>query len=275
MKKTTSEKLSKRLLKYGAFSAAILGTANASGQIVYTDIADETVDALSTRYAIDLNNDATGDYLFGANGTNFAFIFPAASSMASAYNSNLMVGFNSGAYNYPSNLTAGTVIDGTSPTFAGARGDFNYGSCNYSNSQFCDGMDGYVGFRFFIGADTHYGWARIEVAASGATIIVKDYAYNTTPDEAIEAGQTSLSVDEFSSNTFTHSYNKNTDQLILESSSIPLDNIDLFNILGQRVITKSLSENNEIIDMSGLTDGVYLAKIAIKGKVQTIKILKQ
>lgn len=128
MKKTTSEKLSNRLLKYSAFSAAILGTANASGQIVYTDIADETV-LPGSSYSLDLNNDLLGDYLFTINSAaNFAFMQPVSGTAATMYNSNGFVGFSSAPYNYPSNLAAGTVINGTSGIFS-ARGDFNYSSC--------------------------------------------------------------------------------------------------------------------------------------------------
>jgi hypothetical protein len=273
MKKTTSEKLSNRLLKYSAFSVAILGTANASGQIVYTDIADETV-LPGSSYALDLNNDLIGDHLFTINSAaNFAFMQPVSGTAATMYNSNGFVGFSSGPYNYPSNLSAGTVINATNGIFS-ARGDFNYSSCGYPGSQFCDGLDGYVGLTLIVGTDTFYGWARIQIATDTSNMIIKDYAYNSTPDEAIEAGQT-LSVDDLSPNTFTHSFNSTTDQLILESSSLPMSSIELYNILGQRVINQSLSQTNEIIDMSGLTDGIYLAKVSIQGQSRSLKILKQ
>ncbi|MDT0559038.1 T9SS type A sorting domain-containing protein [Ichthyenterobacterium sp. W332] len=275
MKKTTSKKLSKRLLQYGAFSAAIMGTTDASGQIVYTDIADETVDAANARVAIDINNDMMGDVLFGVGtgSTGFAFVFPASSSMAPGYNANLFNGFTSGAYAYPSNLTAGTAIDGTNPTFGGQRGDFNYGSCGYPNSQFCDGMDGYVGVHFDVGGNTHYGWIRIQVASSGATIVIKDYAYNATPGDPIEAGQT-LSVTDFEANNFSHVYSKDTKTLSLESSILPLTGIEIYNVLGKVVINKSLSNTQEYIDMSTVSDGIYLAKIKVEGGSKTIKFIK-
>lgn len=275
MKKTTSKKLSKRLLQYGAFSAAILGTTDASGQIVYTDIEDETVDAANARVAIDINNDGTGDVLFGVGtgDAGFAFVFPAASSMAASYNANLFAGFTSGAYAYPSNLTAGTAIDGTNPTFGGQRGDFNYNSCGYPNSQFCDGTDGYVGVHFDIGGNTHYGWIRIQVASSGATIVIKDYAYNSTAGEVIDAGQ-ALSISEFETNTFTHTFNNDTDILTLESSVLPLTGIEVYNVLGKAVINESLSNTRENIDLSAVADGIYLAKIKVEGGTKTIKFIK-
>lgn len=84
-----------------------------------------------------------------------------------------------------------------------------------------------------------------------------------------------LSVDEFESNSFSYSYNKTTDQLSLESSNLPFDDITMYNIHGQEVVSKALSNQNEVIDISSLTDGVYLATVNINGSSKTIKILKQ
>ncbi|MFK7781017.1 choice-of-anchor J domain-containing protein [Psychroserpens sp.] len=84
-----------------------------------------------------------------------------------------------------------------------------------------------------------------------------------------------LSVDEFQSNNFNYTYNKNTDLLTIESSNLPFDSIEMFSILGQKVISRKLSAQNEAIDMSSLTDGVYLATVNINGSSKTIKILKQ
>ncbi|WP_040248208.1 T9SS type A sorting domain-containing protein [Psychroserpens mesophilus] len=83
------------------------------------------------------------------------------------------------------------------------------------------------------------------------------------------------SVNEFDTNTFTHSYNKDTDHLKLTSSSLPISGIELFSVLGQRVMKQTLSRNDELVNMSNLNDGIYLAKINIQGKTETIKILKQ
>jgi hypothetical protein len=83
-----------------------------------------------------------------------------------------------------------------------------------------------------------------------------------------------LSVDEFQSNLFTHFYNKTTDILSLESSSSAFDNVYLYNILGQQVKTQRLNNTSETVDMSSLTDGVYLVQVTLQGKTKTIKIIK-
>lgn len=86
---------------------------------------------------------------------------------------------------------------------------------------------------------------------------------------------TLLGLEEFENNSFTHSYNKDTDVLTLESTDFALEHVEIFNILGQQVINNSLSLNKETINMSDLKDGIYLTKVTINGNTKTIKILKQ
>lgn len=49
--------------------------------------------------------------------------------------------------------------------------------------------DKYVGLRLFIDGKIHYGWARLSVT-SITSWVIKDYAYNATPNSPILAGQT-------------------------------------------------------------------------------------
>ncbi|RKE91960.1 T9SS type A sorting domain-containing protein [Ichthyenterobacterium magnum] len=94
------------------------------------------------------------------------------------------------------------------------------------------------------------------------------FLFNLSVDET-------LGLSEFESNTFTHFYNKSTNDLTLNSSNLAFDNVELFNILGQSAMRKSLSQTSEVINLSNLNDGIYLAKVSIAGRTQTIKILKQ
>ncbi|MGB3608574.1 T9SS type A sorting domain-containing protein [Psychroserpens sp.] len=83
-----------------------------------------------------------------------------------------------------------------------------------------------------------------------------------------------LSVDEFATNLFEFSFNKATDQLILDSSNLPMHTIEIYSILGRKVKAQSLYSNNEAIDMASFADGIYLAKVSIGGQIQTIKFIK-
>jgi hypothetical protein len=62
--------------------------------------------------------------------------------------------------------------------------------------------------------------------------------------------------------------------LNLESSTLAMTGIEVYSLLGQKVVSRTLSSNNESIDVSSLTDGIYLAKINIGGNSKTIKFAK-
>ncbi len=83
-----------------------------------------------------------------------------------------------------------------------------------------------------------------------------------------------LSVNDFDQNKFTYHYNKNQEKLNLESSGLPLNNIEIYSILGQSVLVKELKGTEESINASSLNDGVYLAKVSINGDTETFKFVK-
>ncbi|WP_179020945.1 T9SS-dependent choice-of-anchor J family protein [Winogradskyella forsetii] len=83
-----------------------------------------------------------------------------------------------------------------------------------------------------------------------------------------------LSLNEFDLTTFTYNYNKNSKTLNLESTSTSLTNVEIYSTLGQKVISKPLDNPSESIDVSSLTDGVYIAQVNINGNSRTIKFVK-
>ncbi|MCK7590311.1 T9SS type A sorting domain-containing protein [Subsaxibacter sp. CAU 1640] len=82
-------------------------------------------------------------------------------------------------------------------------------------------------------------------------------------------------VNEFLPNVFNHSYNTDTDVLTLKSSNLSFNNIEVYNLLGQSVMIRELSQTIEDVNLSSLQDGIYVANILIDGQFQTIKFLKQ
>ncbi|GAA0749247.1 MULTISPECIES: T9SS type A sorting domain-containing protein [Gaetbulibacter] len=122
-------------------------------------------------------------------------------------------------------------------------------------------------FIYNISFDTTYYWQIIAVNIGGETAS-EIWSFTTEADPT-------ASIDEVTNDTFSHFYNKDTDVLTLESSSTPLEHVEIFNILGQQVINNNLSLNRETINMSDLKDGIYLTKVTINGNTKTIKVLKQ
>lgn len=72
---------------------------------------------------------------------------------------------------------------------------FITGPNNWINSGLWKGLkDKYVGLRFKISGNFHYGWARFDVASNGKSITVKDFAYNSEADKSILAGVSKVSL---------------------------------------------------------------------------------
>lgn len=54
-----------------------------------------------------------------------------------------------------------------------------------------------------------------------------------------------------------------------------IQNIAIFNVLGQEVVNKSTNESSIRLDVSGLNAGVYVVKTIIDGKVSSTKFIKE
>jgi hypothetical protein len=275
MRKITSnsEKFSKRLLQYSALSVAALGVADASGQIVYTDLDPDEVLNVGDSFIVDFTA-AGSEFNFsnpaGLAGGNAAIVFPSAGGA--------FVGITAAGFQYPALLAEGDIIDGASGfTATGARGDLNYYGCAYSNSQWCnDVVDGYLGVRFTFSGNTHYGWVRLDTDVNGSNLmVIKDFAFESSPNTAIEAGdEGGLSTNDQAIAGFNHFYNSTSKQLTL-SANEAFSNVSLYNLLGQEVITESLSSNREVVDLSTISNGVYIGTANVNGQVATFKIIKR
>jgi hypothetical protein len=64
---------------------------------------------------------------------------------------------------------------------------FSY-KINSSSTGFAGAGDKLIGFRFKAGANTHYGWMKVNAASDYKTLTIKELAYNKTPDAEITAG---------------------------------------------------------------------------------------
>ncbi|NLN26420.1 MAG: T9SS type A sorting domain-containing protein, partial [Bacteroidetes bacterium] len=56
----------------------------------------------------------------------------------------------------------------------------------------------------------------------------------------------------------------------------PIESVELFNLLGQRVLVKKAGFQNEMeLDVSFLSSGTYLLNVIIDGKIGTFKVIKE
>ncbi len=59
------------------------------------------------------------------------------------------------------------------------------------------------------------------------------------------------------------------------SFSQNITNVEVYNLLGQKVVTKAVNTNQGQVDMSHLAAGTYLVKVTADNQTKTIKVIKQ
>ena len=100
---------------------------------------------------------------------------------------------------------------------------------------------------------------------------IEDYTINIVESHTCAT----MGLNNFIVENFNYFYNPKLDILTLNSSNSSFSKLELYNLLGQHILSKKLSQTNETINLSWLSNGLYIGKVSINNKVQTIKFLKQ
>ncbi len=191
-------------------------TITGASKIVYTDVNPDSVILKSEidSFKLDLNNDGITDFEFD----RFHIVLCDDNFLGTwAYESNLYIKPASGnnsimtsGSNFPLALDSSTAIakDSLWATTSQVLLDgatYATGHCITTlptiHGYWLNVSDKYIGFKFIKANNTYYGWARLSSSYSRAPLpyhnlivdgqlILKDYAYNSIPDQPILAGQT-------------------------------------------------------------------------------------
>jgi hypothetical protein len=185
-----SRKLDKNLLAYvataGATGVGLLASPPAAeAKIVYTPANTRLYE---NSFPVDLNNDGVADITLSAHFQVYSFYRTILSVIPGA--GNAVVSVATGAADLP----WGARI-GPKENFNPARQLM--ASAARCGSSYCDAgpwggpgnPTGYLGIRFLIHGETHYGWARLTAHRLPATLT--GYAYETIPNKPIIAGKVS------------------------------------------------------------------------------------
>ncbi|MBW6481851.1 MAG: T9SS type A sorting domain-containing protein [Vicingaceae bacterium] len=284
MKKTNSI-LDKKLMNYMSASAAILATgASATGQIIYTDvIPDQTVTGQNQIITIDLNNDMTGDFIaavVGNSQVNAAVAVPFATGSACAGGNpdNEIMGSAPSAYNYVKKLANGAAVGATGPWLGtncvqGTMGFYVIGQGSPYNEEWNGGVtDGYMGLKFSVGGNIHYGWARFDVSADQLTLTLKDYAYNATPNTPINAGDMGTSsVSENIANQVSL-FNYNNTLKLTTDAKLTNGVMQIMNAAGQLVKEIKVVSGTQEYLLDDMAAGLYVVNVTYDQGVLTEKI---
>jgi hypothetical protein len=283
MKKNST--LSGKLKAYSALAGAAAIAGGADAQIIYTDVnPDVTKSANGDSYSLDLNNDATPDFIFGNVFYQFYGI-DVAGFTAQVMDLNAAAGtVNSSGYPLPFALNNGTTIDASTTPWndTTVNGGADYMSLqigapyNINMGNWASATDKIMPLRIKIAGQDHYGWARFSstVTTTSSTFTIKDYAYNATAGQAIVGGQIPAGVEEnalSAARVYAYANNVTVD---LGADLKAEGTIIVRNLLGEQVYTQTINATQTKFSLS-VASGVYMITLNNGGNSITKKVYIQ
>lgn len=267
-----------KLARFSAIAGAVLASGSVDAQLIYQDInPDVLIDTASGSYDLDFNSDAIIDLTFSVvnmvgAGTTSGFTFTYNVNVANvafgpgAGVVNLVVGTGTSASSAPAALNNGDLISVAAPFASSSAsnlalvGDVVIPALSYTypiaQGNWIGATDKFIGAKFMIGTNVHYGWVRLDVSAGADTIVVKDYAYNQNGDTPLNAGQT-VGLDDVSVDNKVTIKTTLNEAMINVTPDLIGGKIVLFNMAGQLMKEVKISEINTKISFEGLDTGIY------------------
>lgn len=272
-------------------------------QVVYVDIDPDIVLSEGGQVAeLDLDQNGTIDFWFHNN--SFTFFSESFSSYRLMQNilvgpeieANFIAG-ETGEYGtayggvyiryYPFALSEGIKIDTTLNFYNyelqvmalrsfRSDGDFNIGDYAFwYNDNVEETTNHYLAFYFNSGEiENSYGWIRCDVKDEGRILIIKDYAYETTPDYPIIAGDTLHFVEIIDSlplNPVTiYSFNET---LYINLKDSVETSITVTSLAGQNIISFKTTELQNTVAMTNFAHGIYIVTAQYKDNIYCTKIM--
>jgi hypothetical protein len=194
---TTHKNLNDYALSAAAAGVAILSLhPPAAAEVVYTP-TDQRI-AFGRKLALDVNNDGVVDFEL----VNFLHLsttpFGDDLSIRPAAAGNGVWGSRPKAFYYAAAALPAGVQVGPGGAFLDRAAGMAYASQTgftfVSGGQWKDATNRYLGLKFVINGELHYGWARLTVHADKmkeqVTATLTGYAYETVANQAILTGQT-------------------------------------------------------------------------------------
>ena len=284
--------MKKQLLKnISAFIVtAMLFSASANAQIVYTDVnPDVTINTNGGVYALDLNNDGIADF-------NITYTTTLYYSLTNLLIRITPLGANEVGNDttYPSALLQNSQIDSSSFTWKNNVNQNliakNWRSFPTAPPRFFVIYSGnwngasnkYIPLQLDVSSQKYYGWVRLDVATGAVSFTVKDYAYNSIPDQSILAGETGTTG--INENSLASSINlfpnpaKNHLTISLSSNNKIVE-VTITNITGKTIYTTTADDpdnyrDNKIeVNTNEFAEGIYVVQIQTAGFIGTKKLV--
>jgi hypothetical protein len=273
-----NKELQSKLKKYSAAAVAVAATGiSADAQVVY-NMVNKTLNLANPIDSVDINADGTFDLGMVIND------YPSYSATVitgGPINSqgHAMAGSTTSSYNYPFKLNTGDQINTQLFIPDDSFGSFSIvvAGSNPFYSHWNGGVaDGYLGMKLKIGANTHYGWVRMDITANNKTIVIKDMAYNSTPGGAMQAGQghPQFGIESYEAiaNSVWITGNTLHTELLTGFTTAAVSLID---ISGKTIHTFALDGAVNTFDLGELPAGTYVLSLQMDGNTFNKKAVVQ
>ncbi|WP_310994218.1 T9SS type A sorting domain-containing protein [Aequorivita marina] len=130
--------------------------------------------------------------------------------------------------------------------------------------------------KFYINGEVIYEGTSVSVGQVDQLRFVHDNYEGSAYIDNFKTNSQPLAISSFeTTETISHFYNSEAKILSLKSNDARFSGISIFNVLGQNVLNKNLSNSAENINLERLNDGVYIVKLNMANATKTFKILKQ
>jgi len=173
----------------GAAGVGVLALAQpAEGKVVYTKA--HTVIQRGDSFHLDLNHDKIVDFTV-ANFVSCTALICGYFLQVQPTRGNSEIGYAQRFFTYASALRQGFRID-PNRDFKTLSADMVIQMSQLTAGPWVNATDRYLGLKFQIDEEAHYGWARLSVRVKGSTIsaTLTGYAYETVANKPIVTGNT-------------------------------------------------------------------------------------
>lgn len=147
----------------------------------------------------------------------------------------------------------------------------------YTSDSDCTGTLTSIGCDDDGAATGAYSFLELTSLTPGATLYIRVWGFGDDEFEpySISAFSATLSTGSFENEAaFTYYPNPVQNTLTLNAQNT-IENVAMYNMLGQEVLRATPNAVNSELDMSSLQDGTYFVKVTIDNNTKTIRIIKK
>ena len=159
-----------------------------------------------------------------------------------------------------SDADTNTIFDTTMEVYSGTSGNLTVLGCDDDDSP-----------------NGAFSLVELTGLTPGEVLLIRVWEYNDDVKGNFTIcawSPSTLGVEDNTFNGFTYYPNPVNDILSFESPKT-IDNIEVFNMLGQRIIAVDSNNTIQNIDMSNVQSGAYIVKVYIENQSKTIRVIKE